>query len=80
MDVFSAITHLGGTDEAGARWYDTRMAVVQAIKDGHSFYTRTNSQVAWLGVRKNEHGTEYVQTYADGQWSNNLLSLAECPV
>jgi hypothetical protein len=29
-------------------------------------------------ARVNAHGTKYVQTYADGIWSDNLLALKEC--
>jgi hypothetical protein len=33
---------------------------------------------AYIGPREHSNGTKYVQTYADGKWSDNLLALKEC--
>ena len=33
---------------------------------------------AYCYVRKNQYGTEFLQTYADRDWRNNLLQLGEC--
>ncbi len=67
------ISHLGGS---GWRW--TRQQVIDSIKrKTNTFYTRVGGKRADVGVNKGRHA-EYVQTYADGRWNNNLLSLPEC--
>lgn len=69
----SAITHLGGE---GWKW--TRQQVVDSIKaKSNTFYVWAGGKRADIGVLSNGH-IEYVQTYSDGQWDNNLLSLPEC--
>jgi hypothetical protein len=67
------ITHLGGD---GWKW--TRQQVIDAIEgERYAFYTNAGGKTAWVGVRQGAHG-KYLQTYADGQWNNNLLALPEC--
>jgi hypothetical protein len=71
-----SITHLGGT--AGGGWKWTKQQVVNSINDGtNTFYTLVDGKRANLHVVKNN--PDYVQTVADGQWSNNLLALPRCP-
>lgn len=68
------ITHLGGDD-----WRWTRDQVVASIEAGtNTFYTFAGGKRADVLVREGPSG-KYVQTRADGVWSNNLLSLPECP-
>ena len=70
-----SISHLGGTT-----WRWTRQQVVNSILNrSNTFYTEEGGKRAYLLVRKGLFGS-YVQTYADGRWSNNLLALPECPV
>lgn len=69
------ITHLGGS---GWRW--TRQQVIAALENPskpYAFYTSVGGKTAWVGVKQGRYG-KYVQTHADGQWNNNLLSLPEC--
>ena len=69
------ITHLGGTG-----WYKTRAIIIQEIESKtNSYYTKdpNNGKVATVLVRE-RNGVKYVQTYADGDWNNNLLSLPDC--
>jgi hypothetical protein len=70
------ITHLGGTGGTGWKW--TKQQVVNSINDNtNTFYTLVNGKRANIYVIK---GTpDYVQTAADGAWSNNLLALPTCP-
>jgi hypothetical protein len=69
-----AITYLGGPS-----WKWTRMQVVQSIEaKTNSFYTSVNGKRADIGMRVSANGNKYVQTYADGRWTNNLLALPEC--
>lgn len=69
-----AITKLGGSG-----WSFSRESVVSFIKNKiHTFHTYGGGKKAYLDVRTSASGTEYVQTKADGVWTNNLLSLDEC--
>ena len=69
------ITHLGGS---GWRW--TRQQVVDSINAGtNTFYTMLNGKPADVGVVHGPNG-DYVRTYADNQWNDNLLAMNECPI
>jgi hypothetical protein len=73
---YDGITHLGGTGGGGWRW--TRQQVIESIKSkSNTFYTMVNGKRADIGVVSGPTG-EYLRTYADGQWGDNLLSLPEC--
>lgn len=70
---YEGITHLGG---AGWRW--TRDQVINSIKAGtNSFFTSVNGSRSEIGVVNGAHG-EYLRTYANGVWNDNLLALTEC--
>jgi uncharacterized protein DUF3892 len=67
------ITHLGG-----ATWKWTRAQVISSIEAGtNTFYTVSSGSRANIGVVNGEFG-KYVRTYANGKWTDNLLSLPEC--
>ncbi|MDQ6891136.1 MAG: DUF3892 domain-containing protein [Acidobacteriota bacterium] len=73
------ITSVGGPAEGG--WRATTPQVIQWIESNtYSFYTFEGGVRAEVGVRETGHGTKYIQTYADGVWGDNLLSLTECSV
>jgi hypothetical protein len=70
----SSITHLGGP--SGWRW--TKEAVIASIEAGtNTFFTR-GSDGKRAEVRVVNATPRYVQTVADGQWTNNLLALPDC--
>ena len=72
-DTHEGITHLGG-----ATWKWTRQEVIDSIKaKTNTFYTLVGNKRADVGIVKGTHG-EYVRTYADGVWNDNLLALDEC--
>lgn len=74
---YEGITHLGGT--AGGGWKWTRQQVIDSIKgQTNTFYTLVNGNRGNIGVVNGPNG-DYVRTYADGKWNDNLLSLPECP-
>jgi Protein of unknown function (DUF3892) len=55
------------TDKASmVKWID--------VDKGKAFVGTGASQVP-VGVVKPDNGQPYLRTYADGKWSNNLLSL-----
>ena len=72
-NTHEGITHLGGSD-----WKWTRQQVINSIKNKtNTFYTRVNGKRADVGVVHGANG-DYVRTYADGVWNDNLLALLEC--
>jgi hypothetical protein len=73
-DPHQGITHLGG-----ATWKWTRGQVITSIEGKtNTFYTLNDGRRADVGVVDGPGG-KYVRTHRDGQWTNNLLALPECP-
>jgi Protein of unknown function (DUF3892) len=67
------ITHLGGSG-----WHETRAQVVRDIEGGsYDYYTFEGGKRAEVKVRT-RGGVKYVQTQADGVWTDNLLALGSC--
>lgn len=67
------ITHLGGSS-----WKWTRQQVIDSIKNkSNTFYTLVNGNRGDIGIVNGPNG-EYLRTYADGKWNDNLLALPEC--
>jgi hypothetical protein len=68
------ITYLGNST---GKW--PRAQVISWIENGaNTFFTLERGKRANIVVRQGPTG-KYVQTQADGQWTNNLLALSECP-
>jgi hypothetical protein len=68
-----AITHLGGS---GWKW--PRQQVVNSINAGdNTFYTLVGGSRANVGVVDGANG-QYLRTYANNVWNDNLLALPEC--
>ncbi len=56
-----------------------RASMVDWVKKGNQAYVKDFSgNTAYCDARENSNGTEYLQTYSDQQWTNNLLSLPSC--
>ena len=81
MSSHEHITHVG--NKTTANWMWTREAVVQSIdQKTNSFYVidPRNGKRSNVGVvRPTDGRAPFLQTHADGDWNNNLLSLSECP-
>lgn len=72
-------THEGITHLGGPKWKWPRADVIYSIeKKTNTFFTLENGKRANIGVVDGPNG-KYVRTYADGQWTDNLLALPECP-
>ena len=72
------ITHLGNP---AAKWKWPREQVIGSIDaKTNTFYVLDphTGKRANVGVVR-PGGAPYLQTFADGDWSNNLLSLNQCP-
>lgn len=62
-------------DVTGGNIVGSRQEWVNSVKAGQLAYVQdVYGYRAYLRVN-HIGGTEYVQTYADGQWTNNLLAL-----
>jgi hypothetical protein len=77
LSTHEHITHLGGPT-----WKWDRDQVIRSIEaKSNSFYVidpRTGKK-AYVGVVRPRDGrSPYLQTYADGVWNDNLLSLPQC--
>lgn len=72
------ITHIGNP-AAGWRW--TKEQVIASIDaKTNTFYVvdpKTDKR-AYIGVFRQPGRQPWLQTYADGIWNNNLLSLPQC--
>ena len=56
----------------------TRQQVFNSINEkSNTFFTRVNGNRADIGVVHGPNG-DYLRTYADGVWNDNLLALPEC--
>lgn len=65
------------SDDQGAQAKsNTRAEIVAFVEKGGKAYVEDDDgDVAYLGVRVSSAGNKYVQTYADGIWTDNLLAL-----
>jgi hypothetical protein len=73
-DTHHGITHLGGSN-----WRWTRQQVVDSINaKTNTFYVFEGNRKVYVYVARSTDGREWVQTYADGVWKDNLLALPEC--
>ena len=67
------ITHLGSQN-----WRWTRQEVIDTINDrSNTFYILAHGRRANVRVVDGPHG-QYIRTYADGVWNDDLLDLPEC--
>jgi hypothetical protein len=74
---YEGITHIGGPGGTGWRW--TVGQVIDSLKaKTNTFYTLVDGKRADIGVVEGKNG-DYLRTYADKQWNDNLLALPACP-
>ena len=70
----------GITIQTGDGWWATPAVAAQdIINETDRFFTEVNGHRTYLDWRQGENG-KYVQTYANKEWNDNLLSLPECRV
>ena len=73
-DPYEGITHLGGK---GWKWSREEMVAFIEAKT-HTFYTMVAGNRRDIVVVNGPNG-KYLRTAADGRWSDDLLTLPECP-
>lgn len=71
------ITHIAWVpDGGGIEKVSTRAEMVTFVEGGGKAYVRdAKGNIAYLRVRVSSAGNKYVQTYADGIYTDNLLAL-----
>jgi hypothetical protein len=80
-DPHHAISEVGWIDEqTNETGRATRLEMYVWIKDKNGVASVSDSRgnKARVGTREHTNGTKYLQTYADGVWTDNLLALSEC--
>jgi len=78
-DPHHAIERVGWVQPDGQNGLSTRVEMYDWIKDkkGEAYVSDGVKSVP-VGTYVSTNGTKCIRTYADGQWTNNLLSLPEC--
>lgn len=77
----AAIRQLGWINESsGERNRITRIDLYNWIKNqgGQAYVKDAYGNIAYVGTAVTSSGTQFVRTYADKTWTDNLLSLPEC--
>ena len=80
-DPHVAISALGWIDGSGKIGKSDRLQVYDWLKAStanQAYVTDAYGNTAYVYPRENANGTKFVQTHADGKWTDNLLSLKEC--
>lgn len=80
-DRHEGITNFGWVNpDTSVRGNSNRSEMVAWLENGGYAFTKDIfGNMAKLVVRSNQ-GRKYVQTLADGRWTDNLLALNECRV
>jgi len=73
------ITHVGNP-AAGWKWTREQViAIIDANTNTFFVIDPYNGKRYNVGVVRPAGRSPYLRTYADGDWNDNLLSLAQCP-
>lgn len=81
QDPHHAISHLGWVEDGtGKTGKNTRLEIYQWLKTGGgvAYVQDGRGNKAYVYPSENANGTQFVQTYADNVWTDNLLALPEC--
>ncbi len=79
-DPHHAISHLAWIEDGtGKTGKSTRLEVYDWLKNhqGKAYVEDRRGNKAYLYPRETTRGTQFVQTYADKIWTDNLLALPE---
>jgi len=73
------ITHYGWRNSVGQNGRATKADMLKYLDDGNRAYVMPNQGTkVYCYIRTSTAGNRFLQTYADNQYTNNLLSLNEC--
>jgi len=79
-DPHEAVEEYGWVNEAdGKKGKNNRVSMVDWVKNkkGRAYVKDASGEINCY-VNVSTAGTEFLQTYADGRWTDNLLNLPEC--
>lgn len=80
MEPHGRITHIGGLNDRGQRWFISQEEAIQGIETGKwQFQLRIRGRNVPIIVALSGEGQKYLTTPADRIHPNDLLSLPECP-
>ena len=80
--ILSSFEHITRVGNPSVPWFLSTEDVIQRIeREIDTFYVRdSQGNRANVGVVRPANGRAYIRTYADGKWTDNLLSLRSCPL
>jgi hypothetical protein len=79
MNPHESITAIGGVNADGSVWKLSQEQAISGIEQGKwSFFVENQNRAVEVIVAVSRLGNKYLKTSADGEQSNNLLSLYEC--
>lgn len=80
-DPYSSHEHITHIGNRAAGWMWSREQVIASIEaKTNTFYVidPLSGKRSYIGVIRQIGKPSYLRTYADGVWTNNLLSLPQC--
>lgn len=77
---FKNVTHLGGIDGNGEKWYEPVAVVIRSISNGHVFYITEDGRRKILKVIHDAEMHPYLMVFADGLLMDSLSVLEECEI
>lgn len=69
------IDRLKGYDTNGREWADSLDGIIKLVKADWDFRTNHDGVSERIGVWVSSAGREYLKTYANGRWTDNLEAL-----
>jgi hypothetical protein len=79
LNPHEGITHYGWINQSGKTGRSNRAAMVEWIEANNKAYVQDpQGNRAYCAIRVSSAGNKFLQTYSDGRYGNNLLSLPEC--
>lgn len=77
-DAMREVTHVGGQDNYGIKFYETELNAIYHIEDKiHSYFTYADGYEAEVIVVI-INGRKHLRTNRDGTTRNNLSKLPDC--
>ncbi|MGN6526936.1 MAG: DUF3892 domain-containing protein [Burkholderiaceae bacterium] len=76
----SHITDVGNPQVPWKRTVEQVIALIESKTDTFYVQDPVSGKTVYVGVVREAGKRPYIRTYADGVWTDNLLSLTFCPL